>query len=187
MKVTALLLFLLLCNGCTSVPKESAVNMSPYIPRVRESLEFSSNSAETRRFFTSFVEDTSAPEERMERYFEVLGENVSSAVLAMKDPYADQLSLTINRDMEAFARAVNRRVFSGGSIVEMQDVLGMTEEGEFIKVRLEAPDILAGYVYVMKDPVEGRSPAEQTFVDFLRPGQETRKLSISALIGLLSD
>jgi hypothetical protein len=184
---TFLSIFLLLLVGCSSVPKESAVNMSPYIPQVRESLEFSSNSAETRRFFTEFIEEAGDADDRMERYFDVLGENVSSAILAMKDPYADQISITLNRDMETFVKEVNRRVLSGGSIVEMQDVLGMTLEGEFVKVRLEAPGILAGYVYVMKDPIMGRTPAEQTFVDFMRPGQETRKLSISALIGLLED
>jgi len=180
-------LLLLMIAGCSSVPREQDVNMSPYIPQVRESLEFASDSAATRRFFTDFVDDTGDPQARMETYYEVLGENVSSAVLAMKDPYAGQISLTLNRDMEAFVKAVNRRVFSGGSIVEMQDVMGMVEEEGFVKVRLDAPDILAGYVWVMKTPIPGRTPAEQTFVDFSRPGQETRKLSISALIGLLDD
>lgn len=184
---TPAFLILLFFAGCASVPRESDINMAPYIPQVRESLEFSSNSTVTRRFFTTFVEETGSNEERMRKFYEVLGENVSSAVLSMKDPYADQISLTLNRDMETFVKEVNRRVFSGGSIVEMQDVLGMTLEGEFVKVRLEAPGILAGYVYVMKEPIPGRSPAEQTFVDFLRPGQEPRKLSISALIGLLQD
>lgn len=186
MKFILCLTFLCLF-GCTSVPEDNSVAMSPYIPRVRSGLEFESNSAETRRFFTEFVEDSGDAATRMEQYFSVLGENLSSAVLALQDPYSDQISITMNRDMEAFVKAVNRRVFSGGSIVEMQDVLGMTEEGEFIKVRLEAPDILTGYVYIMKEPVEGRTPAEQMFVDFIRPGQEIRKMSISALVGLLKE
>lgn len=178
-------LFLLIVVGCSSVPKEGPLNMNPYIHRVRNSLEFKSNAARTRLFFTEFAEETGEPEVRMERFYSVLGENVSSAVLSMKDPYADQISLTLNRDMEVFVKAVNRRVFSGGSVVEMQDVLNMTLEGEFVKVTLDAPGILTGVVYVMKDPIEGRTPAEQTFVDFSRPGKETRKMSISALIDLL--
>lgn len=163
------------------------MDMGPYIPRIRESLEFGTNAAETRRFFSGFVEEEGSAAARMQNFFDVLGENVSSAMLSMKDPYADQLSLVLNRDMETFVREVNRRVFSGGSLVEMQDVLMVTREGDFIKIRLEAPGILTGYVYLMEDPIEGRTPSEQTFVDFIRPGYETRKLSISALIGMLSD
>lgn len=180
-------LFLCLFTGCASIPTVDSFDWSPYIPQIRRSLEFHSNTAETRRFFAGFVEATGGPEERMERYFEALGENVSSAVLAMKDPYADQISITLNRDMETFVTEVNRRVFSGGSIVEMQDVITVTEEGKFLNVQVEAPGILTGTVYVMKDPIPGRTASEQTFVDYRRPGRETRKLSISALIGLLTD
>ena len=185
MKTIFVPLFFLL-TGCASVPKESGIDMGPIIPRLRESLEFKSNSVRTRRFFTNFVEGSGDPQERMEKFYDVLGENVSSAMLSMKDPYADQISITLNEDMETFVSSVNRRVFSGGSLVEMQDVLQLNDEGDFIKVRLEAPGILAGYVYIMKEPIMGRTAAEQTFVDYLKPGEEPRKLSISALIGLLN-
>jgi hypothetical protein len=186
MKLLLPVLFLLL-GGCTTVPQNQPLDWSPYIPQIRRSLEFASNAAETRRFFSEFVEDDGDPEERMVRFYEVLGENVSSAVLSMRDPYSNQISLTLNRNMNIFVQQVNRRVFSGGSIVEMQDVVRVSEEGKFLKVTVEAPGILNGYVYIMKDPIEGRSTAEQTFVDFIRAGYETRKLSISALIGLLED
>jgi len=180
------LFFGLFFAGCTTIPQSTRVDMSPYIPQIRSSLEFQSNPAVTRSFFTDFVEEKGEQEERMQRYFDVLGENVSSVVLAMKDPYSEQISITLNRDMETFVREVNRRVFSGSSIVEMQDVLGVTDEGFLLKVRFEAPGILAGYVYIMKEPIQGRTPAEQTFVEFIRPGKEPRKLSIAALIGLLN-
>lgn len=179
--------FFLFLAGCTTVPEDRTVDMGPYIPRIRKSLEFKSNAAETRRFFSGFVEQEGNPADRIQRYFDVLGENVSSAMLVMKDPYADQTSIVLNRDMETFVEKVNRRVFSGGSLVEMQDVMMVTEEGDFLKIRLEAPGILTGYIYMMKEPIAGRKPSEQTFVDFMRTGQETRKLSISALIGLLND
>jgi hypothetical protein len=186
MKLHVVLICCLL-TGCASIPKVDSFDWSPYIPQIRRSLEFHSNSAETRRFFANFVEETGGAEQRMQRYFEALGENVSSAILAMKDPYADQTSITLNRDMETFVAQVNRRVFSGGSIVEMQDVIRVTDEGKFLNVRVEAPGILIGNVYVIKDPIPGRTASEQTFVDYIRPGMETRKLSISALIGLLTD
>ncbi len=43
----------------------------------------------------------------------------------MKEPIFEQINLRLNSDMDAFVKALNRRVFPGGSLVEMQDVVGM--------------------------------------------------------------
>jgi hypothetical protein len=61
----------------------------------------------------------------------------------------------------------------------------MRREGEFIRVTFNSPDIVSGTVYVLCQPIEGRTAAEQTFVDYVREGETPRKLSISALMGLL--
>lgn len=171
-----------LCGCATSRDVKPVFDQNACSGRVRESMEFVSDTAQTRAFFTDFVE---SPGMDMEIFFKVLGRNVSSSLLAMKDPYAQQISLRLNPDMDVFVTALNRRLFSGGSLLEMQDVVGMTMVGEFLRVEVEAPDIVSGYFYVICKDIEGRTMAEQTFVDFTRPGSGTGKLSIEALIGLL--
>lgn len=174
---------LCLWTGCAYTPEETITfDQNACTTRVRSSLVFSSDAAQTRSFFTAFVEN---PGMDMEVFFSALGKNVSSAMLAMKDPYSQQISLRMNPDMDAFAVALNRRLFSGGSLIEMQDVVSMTMVGEFLRVDVVAPDIVSGYFYVICKEIEGRSVAEQTFVDYTRPGGGTGKLSIEALIGLL--
>lgn len=174
---------MIFASGCaTSRDAKPTFDQNACSGRVRQSMEFASDTAQTRAFFTQFVEN---PGMDMEIFFKALGRNVSSSLLAMKDPYAQQISLRMNPDMEAFAPALNRRLFSGGSLLEMQDVVGMTMVGEFLRVEVEAPDIVSGYFYVICKEIEGRTIAEQTFVDFTRPGEGTGKLSIEALIGLL--
>src|SRR5690606_10808023 len=136
-------MFSLACfwTGCAYSPEETVTfDRDACSTRVRRSLEFASNTAQTRAFFTAFVEN---PGMEMEVFFNTLGRNVSSTLLAMKDPYSQQISLRLNPDMDAFAVALNRRLFSGGSLVEMQDVVGMTMVGEFLRVDVEAPDIVS--------------------------------------------
>jgi hypothetical protein len=180
-------LLLTLLTACVSAPRDEVVlEDSPCRGKIREALEFASGTTETRLFFTDYVsEDGITSEDPMESFYEVLGVNVSSVLLSMKEPYSNQISLRLNSDMEAFVRALNRRVFSGGSLVEMQDVVGMRTEGEFMKVTIDSPDMVSGVLYVMCEPIEGREVEDQTFVDFVQDGQETRKLSISALKGLI--
>lgn len=159
---------------------------SPCRSKVREALEFSSNTTQTRLFFTDYVSDDGMmSDDPMQAFYDTLGVNVSSVLLSMKEPYSHRISLRLNEDMEAFVKAVNRRVFSGGSLVEMQDVVGMVTEGDFMKVTIDSPDIVSGVLYVMCETIEGRSVEEQTFVDFTPEAGETRKLSISALKGLM--
>lgn len=175
---------LFMWTGCTSTSPMGPVTYDETAcsARVRQSMEFASDTARTRMFFTEFV---SNPGMEMERFFNVLGRNVSSSLLAMKDPYSQQISLRLNPDMDIFVNALNRRLFSGGSLLEMQDVVGMTMDGEFLRVEVEAPDIVSGYFYVICKDIEGRTIAEQTFVDYTPPEKDTAKLSIEALIGLL--
>lgn len=170
-------------SGCAYSPESTVTfDQNACSGRVRQSMEFASNTAKTRAFFTEFIEN---PGMDIEIFFQVLGRNVSSSLLAMKDPYAQQISLRMNPDMDVFVAALNRRLFSGGSLLEMQDVTSMTMVGEFLRVEVNAPDIVSGYFYVICKEIEGRTLAEQTFVDYTRPGEGTGKLSIEALIGLL--
>lgn len=178
-----LLSFVLIFTGCVS-PSEPKVTYdeTACTGRVRDSLVFASNTMQTRMFFTDFV---SNPGMEMDRFFDVLGKNVSSALLAMKDPYSQQVSLRLNPDMDAFSKALNKRLFSGGSLIEMQDVVGMTMQDEFLRVDIAAPDIVSGYFYIICKEIEGRTLAEQTFLDYSKPNQGRAKMSIEALIGLL--
>ncbi|MGA0333363.1 MAG: hypothetical protein ACO3N7_05675 [Kiritimatiellia bacterium] len=176
---------LFLLTGCAYTPDEKVpLDKKACVGRVKESMEYASNPAQTRAFFTAFV---SNPGMDMEILFSELGRNLSSALLAMKDPYAQQISLRLNPDLDsrAFDQALTRRLFSGGSLLEMQDVVGMTMEGEFLRVEVEAPHIVSGYFYVICKQIEGRTIAEQTFVDYTRPAGGTGKLSVDALINLL--
>jgi len=169
--------------GCAYSPDTTVTfDENACIGRVRESMEFKSDTAQTRAFFTRFV---SNPGMDMEIFFNVLGRNVSSALLAMKEPYSQQISLRLNPDMDTFVTALNRRLFSGGSLLEMQDVMGMTMQDEFLRVQVDAPQIVSGYFYVICKEIEGRKVPEQVFVDFTRPEGGTGKMSIEALIGLL--
>lgn len=178
---------LLFAAGCVSTPREEVtLQNSPCRGKIREAIEFSSSTAQTRLFFTDYVSDQGMmSDDPMQSYYDVLGVNVSSVLLSMKEPISEQISLRLNSDMDAFVKALNRRVFSGGSLVEMQDVVGMVTEGEFMKVTIDSPDIVSGVMYVMCEDIEGRAVEDQTFVDFTSGNGESRKVSISALKGLV--
>lgn len=173
----------LIFSGCTTSSSESA-SFDPNACRskVRDSMEFASDSARTRAFFAEYVNN---PGMEMEIFFNVLGRNISSTLLAMKEPYSDKISLRLNPDLDAAAAAMNKRVMVGGSILEMQDVVGMTMVGEFLRVDVNAPEIVSGYFYVICKEIEGRTLQEQTFVDYTRPDGATGKMSIQALVSLL--
>ncbi|MDA3873211.1 MAG: hypothetical protein PF795_04560 [Kiritimatiellae bacterium] len=178
---------LVVLSGCVSGPREDVtIENTPCRGKIREAIEFFSTTVETRMFFTDYVSDAGMmSDDPMQIFYDTLGVNVSSVLLSMKEPYSHQISLRLNSDMDAFVKAVNRRVFSGGSLVEMQDVVGMVTEGEFMKVTIDSPNIVSGVLFVRCEPIEGREVAEQTFVDFTAEDGVSRKLSVSALKGLI--
>jgi len=184
MKIYSLFLLpFFIWTGCAYSPDDTVTfDDNACSGRVRQSMVFGSDTAKTRAFFTEFV---SNPGMEMDIFFNQLGKNVSSALLAMKDPYSQQISLRLNSDMDSFVVALNKRLFSGGSLLEMQDVIGMTMQDEFLRVEVDAPNIVSGYFYIMCKDIDGRSIAEQTFVGYTKSNESEAKMSIEALIGLL--
>ena len=171
--------------GCASTPKKAEFDPNDYFVQIRDGLEFKTNPVETFQFFESLKNTKGRSARDPDQFTNVLGENLSTAVLFMDSATTDKISVQVNSSREGFVKAMNARIGQGASIILTQDVRGVTDEGEFIRVRLLAPYILDGYVLVKKNPIEGRTPAEQMFVEYYQTGQPPRKLSISALLTLL--
>lgn len=182
MKVSLLALLILLTGCVTTDSKTSEIDPNDYFVQIQDGLEFATTPRQTVQVFQRMRQDGG---QSMDAMLDVLGDNLSSAVLIMDDAFADQISLSLNLDKAGMAKAMNQRVSRGISVISIQDVTQVTDEGNLVKVRVDSPGILSGFVYVLKEPIPRRSSGDQTFVDFYMTGQAPRKLSISAMMGLL--
>lgn len=150
-------------------------------------LRFSSRPDATRQYFRSVA--TASPREAGEllsRHYDLLGRNVSSVVLMLGGEYADRISLRLNPDVEVAMRLTEERVRAGRSPVEMADVATVDFVDEFVRLQFLPGGVANGVVYVMCADLPGRSLPDQIFVDYRKADGETAKLSLTALIRLLS-
>lgn len=179
-----------LLAGCAtdpSAPRLNAERREACMRKADRALRFSSRPDATRQYFRSVA--TASPREAGEllsRHYDLLGRNVSSVVLMLGGEYADRISLRLNPDVEVAMRLTEERVRAGRSPVEMADVATVDFVDEFVRLQFLPGGVANGVVYVMCADLPGRSLPDQIFVDYRKADGETAKLSLTALIRLLS-
>lgn len=175
------------CAGSPSSPRMNAERREACMRKAERALRFSSRPDATRQYFRSMA--TASPREAGEllsRHYDLLGHNVSSVVLMLGGEHADRISLRINPDVDVAMRLTEERVRAGRSPVEMSDVAAVDFVDEFVRIVFLPGGVANGVVYVMCPDLPGRSLPDQVFVDYEREDGEVAKLSVSALIRLMS-
>ena len=155
--------------------------------KAARAMAFETNAADTRHFFANMSASTGpALQRQLNRYYEVLGVNLSSVLLMLDSRLAERVSLNMRIGDRDQGTWLMRRLSAGRSVVDMGDVASMEPEGQFLRVELKE-GVVSGYFYVLCEDIEGRTIGEQTFVDYFKRGQEPRKMSVAALVGLMDD
>lgn len=179
-----------LWNGCAGPDGGASreVRTDPALCRARipEALGFASLPGQTRQFLTEMM-SKSGPRLRpyLDRYYQVLGYNLSSIALMLDPEAAERTSLDFRENLDPAdkARWLRRRIREGKSLFTPEDIRAVVQDGDFLRLDLDPTLPVTGSLFVYCGVIEGRTIGQQTFVEFLNDKGEARKMSLIALAG----
>jgi hypothetical protein len=184
------LLGLALLGGC-SAPKatsqpEVKIDMTGCREKIPEALGFASMPGQTRRFLTEMGTKSGIRlQPYLDRYYQVLGYNLSSIALMVDRETAERTSLNLAENLDPGLKAawLRQRIREGKSLYTERDIRNIVEDGDFIRLDLDPRLPISGSLYIYCGVIEGRTIGQQTFVDFYNRRGEARKVSLVALAG----
>lgn len=177
-------------SGCVSPgPSDlSEAELSACRAKIEPALVFKSPPGQTREYFSKVMASAPVPRRKLlDRYYEVLGRNLSSMVPMLNPEVAGRISLRVESEPAELTLWMEDRLVSGRSLLDLRDVGEVASEGEFLRVAFKPGGRVSGYFYVRCVEIPGRSVDEQTFVDYRTDDGETRKVSVAALTSLLDE
>ena len=184
------LLGLLLLTGCTSPDARTTpeVDVDPVGCRekIPDALMFTSMPGQTRQFLTEMSTKSGILlQPYLDRYYQVLGYNLSSIALMVDKETADRTSLDLAPNLDPARKAawLRQRIQEGRSLFSQRDIRNVVADGDFIRLDLDPRLPISGSIYIYCGVIEGRTIGQQTFVDFYNREGEARKVSLVALAG----
>jgi hypothetical protein len=184
------LLFLLITSGCTTTEAPSQpevqVDITGCREKIPEALSFASMPGQTRQFLTEMSTKSGILlQPYLDRYYQVLGYNLSSVALMVDKETAERTSLDLAENLDPARKAawLRQRIQEGKSLYTERDIRNIVEDGDFIRLDLDPRLPISGSLYIYCGVIEGRTIGQLTFVDFYNRKGEARKVSLVALAG----
>jgi hypothetical protein len=183
-----------LTGGCASTGGRDSsspeTNWDACRAQIPQALAFASYPGQTRQFLTGMSTKSGLKlRPYLDRYYQVLGYNLSSIALMLDEEASNRTSLQLRSGLRPEAKAawLKSRIENGQSLFWARDIQSIQQEGEFLRVDLNPALPVHGSIYIACNAPEDRTIGQRTFVQFFHANGEVRKMSLVALAGWLEN